>query len=249
MLNLRCASLLVATLTLAACASGGHSQTDVNPYEEVQFHAPLETPLIATTGSDIFVAGTYIKSETVHLHKEVSLLIPGAMGIPFHVVLQAGPLPMVRIHGEWKYFCAAVEQAQASFPGLGSVVRDGDCIGMRQSMRSGQYEWIVDNSIYNNARTGSWIWSRKVAAEFTEFEKKSSSTPFKARALHRIVYDGMSGGQFRFTLEDITSSQVSSKSFAFDRASQGATVVGIKGKVFRILKADNTQIEYVWEKL
>ncbi|MDZ4207177.1 hypothetical protein, partial [Rhodoferax sp.] len=121
-----------------------------------------------------------------------------------------------------------------------------DCIGIRQSLADGSYEWVVDNSIHNRSKT---IWSKTIDESQTgQFTRKTINEPFRVSEMTRIVYDGASGGQFRFTLQEYSDKLKNEKSFSFDRDLTGDTVVGIKGKVFRIIKADNVNMQYAWVK-
>jgi len=193
----------------------------------------------------MFVSGTYIKSEVLAIASDVSITLPGSFGVPFPVTISAGNLPITRVTGSWKYYCAAEGRATATFPGIGSVVAKNDCIGIRQSLSTGGYEWVVDNSNYNHSTT---IWTRKVDPSYKDISKSIIDTPFRIRELTRIVFDGTSGGQYRFTLEQISENGKSEKSFSFDRATNGDTIIGIKGKVFRVISSDNVKLQYAWVK-
>lgn len=238
--------LLVCPLLLLCACAATQKSTD-HLFKIVEFTAPLETQLKVDTGNAVFVQGTYIQGEEINLSKDVSLLVPGAMFIPFPVSIKAGSLPMTRIEGEWKYYCASMSGATATFPGLGSVVANGDCIGLRQSLTSGEYEWVVDNSIHNRSNT---IWTKSFDESYKALvSRRMLDKPYQVRELTRIVFDGLAGGQYRFTLEELSGNTKTEKSFVFDRAQTGDTVVGIKGRVFRIIKADNVSMEYAWVKL
>ena len=238
-------SCVLLCALLASCASGP-TEKAIDPFQVTEFKAPLETPLSVETGGAMFVSGTYIKSEKVTLTADLSTFLPGALGIPFPVNIKAGDLPLTSVTAQWKYFCAQEGHATASFPGLGSVVSQDDCIGIRQSLLDGHYEWVVDNSNYNRMTS---IWSRNIDPDYPHMKKSVVDQPFRIRSLTRIVFDGASGGTYKFTLEEITSTQKSEKTFSFDRTPDGGTTIGIKGKVFRVLNADNVKMTYVWVKL
>ena len=237
-------SLLTGCIFIASCGSAPEGSVD--PFEVVQFSAPLETTLVVETGNAMFVSGAYIKSQVITLSSDVSILLPGSLGIPFPVTIAAGRLSLTNLAGSWKYFCAPEGRATATFPGLGSVVAKNDCIGIRQSLSDGRFEWVVDNSNHTRSTT---IWSRKVDPDYKGLTVSKLESPFRVRELTRIIFDGVSGGQYRFTLEEISSSGKSEKSFSFDRNTTGETVVGIKGKVFRVISADNIKLQYAWVKL
>jgi hypothetical protein len=52
--------------------------------------------------------------------------------------------------------CGEIDKVTASFPGLGSVIRSGDCVGIRISgkrISGNKMQWVVDNSNYNGFTT------------------------------------------------------------------------------------------------
>jgi hypothetical protein len=155
---------------------------------------------------------------------------------------------MTTIRDGWKYFCAKDGEATASFPAVGSVISTGDCVGVRQSTANGRFQWVVDNSIYNRTTT---IWSRSIGENELSFLTRSTTDePFSVRDMTRIIFDGLYGGQFHFTFEERTAGDAKrSKEFVFDRDPVGPTIVGIRGKIFRIIDANNIQMTYEWVKI
>jgi hypothetical protein len=231
---------------LAACASTPLENTD-SLFEKKEFHAPTGTPLTAQTGDAIFVEGTYIDGEALTLSRDVQITLPGTLRVPFPVSIHGGELRMGSVLGGWKYFCAKEGEATASFPGVGSVITHGDCVGVRQSVVNSQLQWVVDNSNYNRSTT---IWSRSISAEDTKLLTHTEiGQPFSVRQLTRIVFDGYHGGQFHFSYEAWKAPATKdSKEFVFDRDPSGKTEVGIHGKVFRVTDANNVQMTYEWVK-
>lgn len=239
---------LLITLGLVASLIGCTAQpTKQLPVTYQKFSAPLEKKLQAETGDDLFVEGAYIKGEKILLTQDYSLMIPGSMMIPFPVYIGAGELALSRITPNWKYYCGRPETVTATFPGLGSVIANGDCVGVRISNdNTAKKEWVVDNSIYNRMNT---IWSRSIAAsDAVSIIPKESKIPFDVRTLKRITFDGHYGGQLHFTWQEVAPGLQDSRDFTFDFNGK-PTLVGIKGNVFKIHKADNLHLTYEWVKI
>jgi hypothetical protein len=95
----------------------------------------------------------------LELESSITSTMPGSMFIPFRFWVPAGRIALTHRRGGWDYYCASLEEAGASFPGLGSVVADGDCVGVRRRQSDAKLEWVVDNSFHNGMTT---IWSRPV---------------------------------------------------------------------------------------
>lgn len=237
------ASTVCFLAAVTACSTPTPRPTP-EPYVTKQFSAPLGTRLEVNTGDSVFVAGSYIDGEVIVLPESVDIKVPGSLGIPFPVHIDPGALELTRIDGNGKYYCAQEGKAAASFPGLGSVIAGGDCVGIRISPDQTKKVWVVDNSIHNRAQT---IWDKRMtASDAARYQPKITSRPFKVHSIRRIIFDGYYGGQLHFTWEEVGSGQRDSKEFIFD-FSGSDVVIGIKGNRFRALSADNVKLTYVWE--
>lgn len=216
-------------------------------YTEKKFTAPIGKLLSVETGEAIFTEGTIIEGKSIEIQSAKELMIPGAMFIPFPVKIEKGELRLIRFSGKWSYFCADEGRASASFPGLGSVIREGDCIGIRVENKSEKMEWVVDNSRYNGGR--NTIWTKGIQdEELSQYTIKASLEPFKVKSLKTITFDGFNGGQLHFTLTEIKGRNKDSKEFTFD-FSGAPTVVSIKGNIFKVLEANNVNASYEWVKI
>lgn len=234
--------VLLVSLALTGCAAVPPQSA---PLSLQKFTAQIDVELTAATGGSIFVEGEFIEGELITVSEPVDLMIPGAMFIPFPVHVASGPLVMKRIARGWKYYCGDLSKSTASFPGLETVVAPGDCIGIRLSTVSGEAQWVVDNSIYN--RMQNVIWTRNVSPEDVEkYKPQKSGFPFDARSFTRITFDGYYGGQLHFSWSEIEGKERTTQKFVFD--FKGPTLVGIKGKNFEVLKADNVGFTYRWVK-
>ncbi len=241
----RIAATLLAIITLAGCVAQ-RSPTSAAPTVTVkEFNAPTNVELEASTGDSIFMEGSYIEGEYIEVSQSVDIMIPGSMMIPFPVHVAQGRLELSGIHGGWKYFCGDLSTSAASFPGLGSVVSPGDCIGIRVPVNGGAPEWVVDNSNHNGTQT---IWSRQIdSSEASEYQPQKSATPFDVRQLTRVTFDGYYGDQLHFTLKK-EGSERDTRDFVFDFTGE-PTVVGFQGKRLEVLQASNVGITYRWKKL
>lgn len=220
-----------------------------NLFHFEKFEAPLDIILTVETGYSLFVEGSYIKSEEIIVEDEVNKMIPGAMMIPFPVKIDPGKLRMTLIDDNWKYFCAEKEKSAASFPGLGSVVRDGDCIGIRQSLVNGDMEWFVDNSNYNRGY-GKTIWHSKLSKDdMVKYKPVVLQDPFKINKMTKIVFNGYYGGQVHFTYEELDKNNIFKQDFIFDYAPGQELPISIKGHRLTILNVDNIRITYKWDKI
>ena len=234
--------LLLVSLAFVGCVALPPPSA---PVTLQKFTAPLNVELTATTGESLFGEGDYIEGELITVQEPVDVMIPGSMFIPFPVHIAGGPLVMKRIAKGWKYYCGDLAESTASFPGLGTVVSPGDCIGIRVSTGNGEAQWVVDNSIHN--RMSNTIWTRGIASEaVSKYKPQKSSIPFDTRSLVRITFDGYYSGQLHFSWLEIEGKERTTQKFVFD--FKGPTLMGIKGKNFEVLNADNVGLTYRWVK-
>ncbi|PAU81127.1 hypothetical protein CK501_06085 [Halovibrio salipaludis] len=237
---------LVVLLMFAGCTAQPTGGTPEAPKLTVkEFNAPLNEKLEASTGDSILMEGRYIPDEYIDVPQPVDVMIPGAMMIPFPVHVAQGRLELESIKDGWKYYCGDLSDSAASFPGLGSVVSSGDCIGIRIPVGGDSPQWVVDNSNYNGFET---IYSRDMdSEEARKYQPKKRSTPFSVQQLTRITFDGYYDGQLHFTLEK-QGDERETREFVFDFDNE-PTPVGFQGKNLEVLEANNLGITYRWVKL
>ena len=235
---------LISTL-LIGCSAQRTKPKEVISYKK--FSAPLNTDLSVQTGDPLFLEGKYVEGEEIIITEPLDLMIPGSMFIPFPVFIDQGNLELTSISSKWKYYCGAEDKVAASFPGLGSVIRSGDCVGIRISKNNPEKaEWVVDNSNYNRMTT---IYTSSLSKNEKEiFKPLNSKSPFKVYEVRKIVFDGFYGGQIHFTWTEIIGNNKSEKEFTFD-FNGAPTQVGIKGNIFTINSADNIYLNYKWNKI
>jgi len=237
--------LITLITCLAGCVASPPLDTTKDLFTHKNFNAPLGKHLEAETGNTIFLEGSFIDGEAIRISKPLDMMMPGNMFIPFPVHIDIGELRLTTISTPWKYYCADSGKAAASFPGLGSVIRSGDCVGIRISLDNNKPEWVVDNSNYNRSKT---IWSMSMSSsEEQEFKPYPIKTPFKVQQLKKITFDGYYGNMIHFTFEDITPDGKETKQFTFDYSGK-PVLVGIKGNQFIVHQADNVKMIYEWTK-
>ena len=240
----------ISILLLTGCVaqqtkmSDDHSQQ----FQTIKFAPDVGKELVVETGDEMFVEGDYIPGQSLNIASRVDKIIPGSMMIPFPMSIDAGLIHMNRITRNWKYFCADPSLSAASFPGLGSVVRQGDCVGVRQSIDGSKMQWVVDNSVYN--RGLNTVYTLNLSPdEREEFVPSASNIPFSVKTLTTVRFDGYYGGQLHFSYESINGTQIKEQQFIFDYDATSEVLVGIKGKRFTVIHADNITLSYRWEKL
>jgi len=242
---LRTLAALSLVLTVAGCASTA-SEPPRDQFVLRPFTAPLGQTLRVETGNALFVSGSYIEGEEIALAKSVDMMVPGSMFIPFPVHIDAGVLSLRSIGRNFKYYCAAEGRATASFPGLGSVIRAGDCVGIRVPLTGGDPEWVVDNSNYTRSTT---IWTKSMAAEDrSSVQVRPAAEPFKVRDMTSIMFDGYYDQKLHFTLLESRDGRQNTRPFTFDFTGE-PTLVGIRGNQWRVLKANNLEMSYEWVKI
>ncbi|MCR4290220.1 MAG: hypothetical protein NUV86_08165 [Candidatus Scalindua sp.] len=219
-----------------------------NLYSIKSYNAPIGKQLAVETGESLFVDGEYIEGEVIIINKKIEKMIPGSMHIPFPITIDKGSLRLTKLSNEWRYYSAEKGKFRATFPGLGSVLREGDTIGIRISHDKTDKEWFVDNSNYNSRYRGT-IWTKNLSQEEkSTFIPKPSGYIFEARTLKEIVFDGYYGGQVHFQWKEFVDGHSQQKDFIFDFNGSG-TEVGINGNHFIIHSADNVKLFYEWIKI
>lgn len=238
---------IVLLFTIGCTAQSAYQKPPEEIFTFKKFNAALNQKLSVETGDPVFVEGYFVEGEMIKIEQPIDIMIPGSMMIPFPVHIDPEYLMLSRISPSWKYFCAEHGKSAASFPGLGSVIREGDCVGIRISLDKSEQEWVVDNSNYNKGR-GETIWSSGMSKEEIErYKPIPSKIPFHIRSLKRIVFNGFYSNQLHFSWEEIVGSNKETQEFIFDFTGQ-PTLIGIKGNHFRVYSADNIRLVYEWIK-
>lgn len=236
MTALGAALAVLSGTSLALSPVAALSQGPQRPYE-----TPYDQELTVTTGEEVFVAGQFKLAEMVTLKRVVSSKMPGGMGIPFTFKIDAGDYRQSHSDAEWTYFCAPLDRATASFPGLGRVVSEGDCVGVRKAKATGRVEWVVDNSVHNNGM--ETIWSRAVKPSEADWLSFAETQAIANSTVEKVVtFDGFYGGLLTFTYVD----GAQKREMKFDYDGKSEKMVGMLGKRMLVLQADAIGLRYKW---
>lgn len=226
------AALFVAAAMVGTC--------EAKAQETERFATPSGKTLSVTTGESVFVEGNYALRDTFVLTAEINSTMPGSMMIPFSFRIEPGDLVFRGASREWEYFCAPNDRSAASFPGLGSVVSNGDCVGLRRRLSDNRLEWTVDNSIHNGMTT---IWSRRVRDNEMALLREEERQVITDVAVRRAVYfDGFYSGLLNFTFVDGGQR----REMKFDYGGEGEKLIGMVGKRMLVLGADSVELRYRW---
>lgn len=224
-------SLLLAVLSCVLFGGAVKAETYVTP---------VETEQSVTTGENVLVEGSYSLRDVVALTTEVRSTIPGSMMIPFSFRIGPGDLTFRNAAGGWEYYCASAASSGASFPGLGSVVAEGDCVGVRRRVSDHRLEWVVDNSNHNGMST---IWSRSVRSNELQYLIARRAQTVSDVALRRLArFDGYYSGLLHFTYEEGNDR----RELVFDYSGSGEKLIGMMGRRMLVLGADSVGLRYRW---
>ncbi len=215
------------------------------PLTTQKFTTHIGVEVKTENGASIYYEGEFIPNEFIAIPEPVNKIMAGSMFMPTPVYIAGGSLNMKRIAEGWKYYCGKLSESSAALPGLGTIVEDGDCIGIRISIEDNSYEWVVDNSIYKRKTS---ILTRSMSdREKAQFTPQKLKTAFDEKQFVKINYNGFFGGQLHFTWAQLDSFQLNTQKFVFDFVGK-PIVVSIMGKQFEITSADNVAMTYRWIK-
>lgn len=148
------------------------------------------------------------------------------MGMPFSFSIDSDLLVLKRSASDgWEYFVPAGQKFSASHGLLGSVIREGDTVGLRIHS-SGRQEWFVDNSQHNGYQT---IWSRKIKKKDPAFVKiMTSAVNSSGSNIDRLVYLGATNNLAKIRHEQIRPNGSTTRdefTFPLNQAGEGAGAV------------------------
>ena len=242
-------------IILLTCACGSVSKT--YPVEPISIDktvsAPLNKELTADTGDDIFVYGTVSTIKALKSSGPIKSTIPGAMGLPFNFSMKESVLRAKYQTDTHIYYAAPYGDISADHSMYGSVIREGDFVGIRINKETNVKEWVVDNSNWNYQR-GAWsktVWSRKMRKEDNvSFESTTVDQLDDRSTLVKITYNGYFNDLIHFSFTEFTESGKEEKEFAFDIDKDKFPVrVGIKGNVLDVTSVNNVDMRYKWIKM
>lgn len=233
---------------LVGCGSSPPKVPYSAPSRINEFEADIGSKMTVNIGDSFFVEGAMADRAAFDLKQPINSMMPGAMAVPFSFSIAPSKLIAKYSRGDELFYCAPMESVSASFPGLGSVIREGDCVGVREERGSGDLDWIVDNSHYNNQIT---VWSRSVSKDERRLLKKITvPVADKNATLTKISFDGYYSELLHFTFRKLENGDVIEREYIFDYPpKQGKAVYGIKGKLFKVIDVNNTSMTYEWVAL
>lgn len=157
----------------------------------------------------------------------------GAMGLPFTFAIDGVLLVPAGTskNGEWTYYIPADNKFRASHWLLGSVIREGDSVGLRVHS-SGRREWFVDNSKYNGMTT---IWSRRLKEGDPKLTRvQTNKVEPSGLPINKLFFLGVSDEEVRIRSETIDPSGTVRDEFTYPVNSNGEAIVQVKGAEFKL---------------
>ena len=205
------------------CGAGANALGQATP--------PAGAQIVVTPGQEFYSAADPGPTRAVRIDQPFKSSMPGAMGFRFAFAIDSDVLVHVYTSPSgWDYFVPADHKFRAWHSLLGSVLRDGDCVGVRLGP-AGQVEWFVDNSRY--ARRSA-LWTRPARSGDPEV-KQTEVTLANSGHRERLIYLGMSSThRVKIRLETITPGKVRRDEFSFTVDQDGKGAGAINGAEFTI---------------
>lgn len=195
--------------------------------------SPIGTPVEVTAGQEFYAETLLEEVPAYRLEKPFKSSMGGAMGLPFGFAIDSTLLVSFRKTENWEYFIPADGKFRAYHGLLGSVIAEGDTVGLRVN-KSGKMEWFVDNSNKNGYTT---IWSRKVKEKDPLVEPTTTHIQRPTgESIERLVYLGFAGERLvRIRHERITAHEVLRDEFNFPVSENGIGMGAVRGAEFSII--------------
>lgn len=194
---------------------------------------PVGTPVEVSPGQEFYAETKLEQVPAYRLSEPFKSSMGGAMGLPFGFAIDETVLVRTRVSSSgWEYFVPQNGKFRAYHGLLGSVIADGDTVGLRVH-ETGKMEWFVDNPNKNGMPT---IWSRKLKKKDPELTRfLTASTEPKDARIERLIYLGFAGeGMVRIRHEVVTPSDIVRDEFTFPVDANGNGVGAVKGAEFTI---------------
>ena len=155
----------------------------------------------------------------------------GSMGFNFRFAIDASTLSWTRKVGEWDYFTAPADKARAWHGLLGTVLAEGDTVGIRVNGQ-GERQWFVDNTIHNQAlgTRGTTIWKRRIdpKKDVSVQDGPLHKVLVKGSKIRGLEYLGLRDGQLRIRYVELTDRE-STEEFFFPVTAEEPMLIGIMG--------------------
>ena len=220
----KCLLLTVAAFGLSSALSAQESKIT---------RSPVGVPVEVTAGQEFYAEAVGSQVPAYRLERPFKSSMGGAMGLPFSFSIDSTILIKARsTNSGWDYFVPVDRKFTASHGLLGSVLSDGDTVGLRIHS-SGKQQWFVDNSGRNGYET---IWTRNIKKKDPAFSKVMTDAVDTAGAdIDRLIYLGVSNGLVKIRHEQIRSNGTTTRDeFAFPINEQGEGVGAVRGAEFHL---------------
>jgi len=241
-------AVLICSITLTACIA--HHPVS----HESKTMVPEKTSGVireADIGEVIYEEGSYDVIKAFEMSDDIESTMPGSMGFPFGFAIRRTILKPDYQTDTYIYYAAPYEDVLASHTLLGSVIDEGDTVGIRIEKKSGKQQWYVDNSKHNHgSSSGSYqtIWHRdkrdddRVSLKEVEVREYRSLIPFK-----QITYEGSHDNNLLFIYTALTAKFEKEREYRFKIKSHNQdTIVSLKGNTMRVIAVTDTGIRYSW---
>ena len=195
---------------------------------------PVGTIVEVTAGQEFYVETSVRSIPAYRIARPFKSSMAGAGMLPFGFAIDETILVFRgrSRDGRWSYFVPAHNAFRAYHGLLGSVIRQGDTVGLRVDDQ-GRREWYVDNSGYNGFTT---IWSRHV--KDSDPAQELIETPAKEMTggpVERLVYLGVEQGRMRIRYEKaVPGSTPVRDEFTFPVDKEGRGAGAVRGAEFTV---------------
>ena len=194
---------------------------------------PIGIPVEVTAGQEFYAQTPTEYVPAYKLEHPFKSSMPGAMGLPFGFAIDSDVLVRTgKTSSGWEYFVPPDNKFRAYHALLGSVIRNGDTVGLRVGSR-GQMEWFVDNSNYNKMST---IWTRPIRPNdpiVTRFNLSVKAPT--GESVEKLIYLGLTDtNHVRIRLERISGSGTVRDEFIFPLDKDGNGQGAVAGCEFKI---------------
>lgn len=194
--------------------------------------SPIGAEVEVTAGQEFYAEKVGQLVPAYKLERPFKSSMAGAMRLPFSFSIDSVLLISVKnTEGGWEYFVPADRRFTASHGLLGSVLADGDTVGLRVHA-NGKQEWFVDNSGHNGFMT---IWTRGLKKKDPVITKIMTDAINASEAnMDRLVYLGVSNGFVKIRHEQIRPNGAMTRDeFTFPVDGNGEGIGAVRGAEFR----------------
>lgn len=200
---------------------------------ELNLTYPLNKTIQVSAGQEFYKEYRTVNKSVVTyiLSKPIRSSMGGSMGFPFSFAIDDVSMVTNRTRDGWTYYAPKSGKFRASHGLLGSVLAEGDTVGLRVH-RDDRKEWFVDNSRHNGYTT---IWSRKVKAKDPEVTVKEVIARTAVGPVSTLTYLGTTDSRVRIRLEQISpDNSVTRDDFEFPVGTTGAAFGSVLGATFKV---------------